>query len=118
MYWQPVVRCKNADCPTPSAARIRLPYSNAPMSTEAQPNWPAADWKLRLICRDCDHWYIYGKNDVEWMKVTMPLVEQGGLTFWSNAIECGEPGCNSKTSWHVLDNAGLSDVEIQEFVLR
>src|SRR5277367_2045177 len=53
MYLQPVVRCKNPDCPTPSAVRIRLPYPNPPKSGENPPEWPQANWKIRLICRDC-----------------------------------------------------------------
>ena len=118
MYWQPVVRCKNPDCPTPSAARIRLPYPDPPMVTSDQPMWPADGWKLHLICRDCDHWYIYGKNDIQWAKVTLPLADQSGFTFWSVDIECGEPGCTSRTQWHVLDNSGMSEIEVGEFVLR
>src|SRR5437899_6575175 len=66
MYWQPVIRCKNPDCPTPSAARIRLPYADPPASSSAQPNWPSQGWQARIICRECDHWYIYQKADVEW----------------------------------------------------
>ncbi|HVI10153.1 MAG TPA: hypothetical protein VND65_17825 [Candidatus Binatia bacterium] len=118
MYLLPVVRCKNPDCPTPSAARIRLAYPNPPRSGEAQPNWPAEGWKLRLICRDCDHWYIYEKGDVQWAPYTSPLADQSGVDFVCAELECAEPGCNSKTRWCVLDNSQMSEEETFEFVLR
>ncbi len=66
MYLQPVVRCKNPDCPMPSAARIRLPYPNPPKTGATPPDWPQDGWRLRLICRECDHWYVYEKDDVLW----------------------------------------------------
>jgi len=118
MYWQPVVRCKNPDCPTPSAARIRLPYHDPPTTAESQPNWPPDGWQSRIICRECDHWYVYQKPDIQWATVTAPLADQGNLNFWRVELECGEPGCQSRTQWHVLDNIDLSETEISEFVLR
>lgn len=118
MYLQPVVRCKNSDCPTPSAARIRLPYLNPPKSSDAVPDWPQPGWQLRLICRECDHWYIYEKNDVQWAKYSSPLGQHSGLDFQCIELECAEPGCGSRTKWHVLDNSQLSETELQEFVLR
>ena len=54
MYLQPVVRCKNRDCPMPSAARIRLPYPNPPATGENPPAWPQDAWQLRMICRECE----------------------------------------------------------------
>jgi len=118
MYLQPVVRCKNPDCPTPSAVRIRLPYPNPPKTGDATPDWPQQEWKLRLICRDCDHWYIYEKNDVQWAPYTHPLAEQANLDFWRTELECGEANCGSHTHWHVLDNSQMSEIEMLEFVLR
>jgi hypothetical protein len=118
MYWQPVVRCKNPDCPAPSQARIRLPYPDPPASTTNQPHWPPEGWQARIICRECDHWYIYQKADVQWATVTVPLADQGNLHFWCVELECGEPGCPSRTKWHVLDNTDMSETEINEFVLR
>jgi hypothetical protein len=118
MYWQPVVRCKNSDCPTPPAARIRLPYPDPPRSTTNPPNWPPEGWQSRIICRDCDHWYVYQKADVQWATVTEPLTEQANVNFWSVELECGEPGCQSRTQWHVLDNSAMSESEITEFTLR
>ena len=118
MYLQPVVRCKNPDCPTPSAARIRLPYPNPPRSTESAPNWPQDGWQLRIICRDCDHWYIYEKQDVQWAPYTSPLADQSGLDFTCAELGCGEPGCKSRTKWCVLDNSQMSESEMLEFVLR
>jgi hypothetical protein len=118
MYWQPVVRCKNSECPAPSAARIRLPYPDAPATSALQPNWPPEGWQARIICRDCDHWFIYQKADVQWATYTVPLGEQGNLNFWSVELECAEPGCKSRTKWNVLDNSGMSETEISEFVGR
>ena len=118
MYLQPVVRCKNPDCTTPSATRIRLPYPNPPRSTAPPPDWPQHGWQLRLICRDCDHWYVYEKKDVQWAPFSYPLADHSGLDFWSVELECGEPNCKSRTRWHVLDNSQLSESELQEFVLR
>jgi hypothetical protein len=118
MYLQPVVRCKNPDCPTPSAARIRLPYPNAPMSTDSAPDWPAEDWQLRLICGGCDHWYVYEKGDVQWAPFTRPLEEETRFEFQRASLKCGEPGCDSLTHWHVLDSNQMSEQEMLEFVLR
>jgi hypothetical protein len=118
MYLQPVVKCKNPDCPLPTATRIRLPYPNPPRSGESVPNWPAEGWQLRLICRECDHWYVYDINDVQWTPFTNVLADQPGLDFWRVDLECAEPGCTSRTHWHVLDNSQMSETELQEFVLR
>ena len=118
MYLQPVVRCKNPDCPTPSAARIRLPYPNPPKTGTNPPDWPQDGWQLRLICRECDHWYIYETKDVQWAPYTSPLEDQSGVDFLCAELECGEPGCNSRTRWHVLDNSQMSESEAMEFVLR
>jgi hypothetical protein len=118
MYLQPVVKCKNPDCPLPSAARIRLPYPNPPRSGETVPSWPQDGWRLRLICRECDHWYVYEEKDIEWAPFTNPLAEHSGLHFWRAELECGEPDCHSRTQWHVLDNSQMSETELLEFVLR
>jgi hypothetical protein len=118
MYLQPVVRCKNPDCPLPSASRIRLPYPDPPMADHAAPDWPKAGWQMRLICRECDHWYIYEKKDVEWAPFTRPLAEQTRLDFLCADLECGEPNCKSRTKWYVLDNSQMSESETLEFVLR
>ena len=52
------------------------------------------------------------------MTVSVPLAEQWNLSFWCVEMECAEPGCQSRTKWHVLDNSDMSETEIQEFVLR
>jgi hypothetical protein len=118
MYLQPVVRCKNPDCTTPSAARIRLPYPNPPKTGATPPAWPPEGWQLRLICRECDHWYVYEKGDVQWAPYSSPLEEYSGLDFQCVELECAEPNCASRTRWHVLDNSQLSETELLEFVLR
>ena len=118
MYLQPVVRCKNPDCPTPSAARIRLPYADPPETGANPPDWPADGWKLRLICRECDHWYIYEKKDVQWAPYTRPLEDESRFDFLCAELRCGEPECKSRTRWHVLDNSQMSERETIEFVLR
>ncbi len=118
MYLQPVVRCKNPDCPIPSAARIRLPYPDPPKTGATAPNWPQDGWRLRLICRDCDRWYVYEKNDVMWASYSSPLADASDVEFQCIELECGEPSCGSRTRWHVLDNSQLSETELVEFVLR
>jgi hypothetical protein len=118
MYLQPVVRCKNPDCPLPTAARIRLPFPNPPAAGEGAPEWPQDDWQLRLICRECDHWYIYEEKDIQWAPYTRPLQEETRVDFLSAELECGEPGCHSRTQWNVLDNSQMSEIEMVEFVLR
>lgn len=118
MYLQPVVRCKNPDCPMPSLSRIRLPYPDPPRAGANPPNWPPDGWQLRLICRECDHWYVYQKKDVHWAPYSEPLAEQSGLDFVCTELECGEPGCDSRTRWHVLDNSQLSESDMLDFVLR
>jgi hypothetical protein len=118
MFLQPVVRCKNSDCPTPSATRIRLPYPNPSATGANPPDWPQDGWQLRLICRECDHWYIYEKKDVQWTPYTSPLEDETRFDFLCAALECGEPGCESRTRWHVLDNSQMSESETLEFVLR
>lgn len=118
MYLQPVVRCKNPDCPTPSAGRIRLPYPDPPASGAAAPDWPSQSWQCRLICTACDHWYLYGKSDIQWATFTRPLSEESRVDFVCAEIECAEPGCGSQTKWHILDNNQMSESETLEFVLR
>ncbi|MGD0986675.1 MAG: hypothetical protein ABR874_02620 [Candidatus Sulfotelmatobacter sp.] len=112
------MRCKNPDCPTPSAARIRLPYPNPPASGEAPPDWPPEGWRVRLICGGCDHWYIYEKSDIQWAPYTRPLSEETRVDFLCAELECGEPGCGSRTKWCVLDSNQMSESEALEFVLR
>ncbi len=118
MYLQPVVRCKNSDCPTPSAARTRLPYPNPPKTGATAPDWPPDGWQLRLICRECDHWYVYEKQDIQWAPYSSPLANDSGVDFQCIELECAEPNCGSRTRWHVLDNSQLSETELLEFVLR
>jgi len=118
MYWQPVVRCKNPDCPTSSAARIRLPYPKPPKTDAKAPKWPKEGWQARLICRDCDHWYVYEAGDVQWAPYTSPLADQSNLDFMCAELTCAEAGCKSKTRWYVLDNSQMSESELFEFVLR
>jgi len=102
----------------PSAARIRLPYPNPPATGENPPAWPQDAWQLRLICRECDHWYIYDQKDIQWAPYTRPLEEETRVDFLCVELECGEPGCGSRTRWHVLDNSQMSEIEALEFVLR
>ncbi|MGA7399806.1 MAG: hypothetical protein WCC99_23650 [Candidatus Sulfotelmatobacter sp.] len=102
----------------PAAARIRLPYPNPPAAGETLPDWPQESWQLRLICRECDHWHIYDKRGVEWAPYTRPLAEETRVDFLCTELECGEPGCGSRTRWHVLDNSQMSETETLEFVLR
>jgi len=118
MISQPVVKCQNPDCPMPTAARIRLPYPNPPGTGEPLPNWPPDGWQLRLICRECDHWYVYEKKDVQWASFSSPLSDYSGLDFWCVELECGEPDCKSRTQWHVLDNSQMSESELLQFTLR
>jgi hypothetical protein len=118
MYLQPVVQCKNPDCPMPTAARIRLPYPDPPETGGHSPDWPQPGWSLRLICRECDHWYVYDKKDVQWAPYTRPLAEETRVDFLCAELECGEAGCGSRTRWHVLDNNQMSETETLEFVLR
>jgi len=114
MYWQPVLKCKNPDCPRPAASPIRLPYQNAPNSTEPKPDWPGAEWRLTLTCRDCDHWYAYEKKDVEWASFLHPA----DVAIWRLELQCSEPGCQSQIHWHLLDDGGMSEEELFEFILR
>jgi hypothetical protein len=102
----------------PSAARIRLPYPNPPATGENPPAWPQDAWQLRLICRECDHWYLYDQKDIQWAPYTRPLEEETRVDFLCVELECGEPGCGSRTRWHVLDNSQMSEIEALEFVLR
>jgi hypothetical protein len=102
----------------PSLSRIRLPFPDPPRAGANSPNWPADNWQLRLICRDCDHWYVYEKKDVQWAPYSSPLSEQSNLDFVYAELKCGEPGCKSRTRWHVLDNSQMSESETLEFVLR
>jgi hypothetical protein len=117
MHLQPVLRCKNPDCPLPAAAPIRLPYSNPTKMGEQPPNWPSEGWQLRLICHGCDHWYVYEKQDVEW-KDLMHVWADIGLDFWCVELQCGEPNCDSCTKWYATDANALSESEIIEFVMR
>lgn len=73
---------------------------------------------MRLICRECDHWYVYEKKDVQWAPFSSPLADYDGLDFQCVELECAEPNCQSRTRWHVLDNSQLSETELLEFVLR
>jgi len=118
MYLQPVVKCKNPDCPMPSAARIRLPFPKPPQAGANPPAWPPEGWQLRLICNACDHWYVYEKGDVQWAPYTRPLEEETRVAFLCADLECGEAGCQSRTRWYVLDNSQMSEPEMVEFVLR
>ncbi len=116
MYLQPTLQCKNPECPRPSVAPTRLPYPNPPKAGEPQPNWPQGGWQLRLTCRDCDHWYVYGETDVAWVESINP--DLAGVDLWCVELQCSEPGCASCTKWHVLDDGALSESEILEFVMR
>jgi len=55
---------------------------------------------------------------LQWAKYSSPLAEHSGLDFQCIELECAEPGCGSRTRWHVLDNSQLSETELLEFVLR
>jgi hypothetical protein len=113
---------------SPKVQESRLPssYGNAHSPALSQPaplwrkssNWPQDGWQLRLICRECDHWYIYEKKDVQWAPYTRPLAEETRVDFLCAELECAEPGCGLRTRWHVLDNSQMSETELLEFVLR
>src|SRR5262249_5180023 len=117
MYLQPVLRCKNPDCPLPAAAPLRLPYLNPPMAGDKTPNWPADNWEARVICHGCDHWYLYKKSDIAWAPFTHTSNE-AGLDWWQVDQACGEPGCDSVTSWYFINTLGLAEQEVMEFVMR
>ena len=53
-----------------------------------------------------------------WAPYSSPLKDQSGVDFLCAELECGEPGCTSRTRWHVLDNSQMSESETLEFVLR
>jgi hypothetical protein len=55
---------------------------------------------------------------VQWAPYTRPLEEETRFDFLCAELECGEPGCQSRTRWHVLDNSQMSESETLEFVLR
>ena len=112
MYLQPILQCKNHDCP--SVAPIRLPYANPPKADEQPPSWPPDGWQLTLICRDCDHSYTYEKKDVGWANALNPA----DVAMWCVELQCNEPDCGSRTKWHLLDDGGMSENEIFEFIMR
>src|SRR5258708_35380107 len=66
----------------------------------------------------CGHGYVYEHDDVPWGPFSSRLAEYRGLDFQCVELECAEPGCKSRTRWHVLDNSQLSESELFEFVLR
>jgi hypothetical protein len=55
---------------------------------------------------------------VQWAPFTRPLSEETRVDFVCAELECAEPGCKSRTKWHVLDNNQMSESETVEFVLR
>jgi len=55
---------------------------------------------------------------VQWAPYTRTLEEEIRFDFLRAELECGEPGCQSRTRWHVLDNSQMSESEALEFVLR
>ena len=55
---------------------------------------------------------------MQWAPYTRPLEEETRFDFLRAELECGEPGCQSHTHWHVLDNSQMSESEALEFVLR
>src|SRR5437588_608086 len=117
MYLQPVVRCKNPDCPMPSAARIRLPYPNPPKTGATPPNWPQDGWQLRLICRECDHWYVYGKEDVMWAPYSSALADHSGLDFECIELECAEPGCGFNSASNCSIRSSFSSAASRSSIL-
>lgn len=91
-YWQPVAQCKNPDCF--SGKPIFLPFPNLPTISEAQPEWPADDWKPFLICMHCGLGYTYSKDDVEWSGANNKhgLREHHLLQFVE--LACAGQGCD------------------------
>lgn len=91
-YWQPVAQCKNPDCF--SGKPIFLPFPNLPTISEAQPEWPADDWKPFLICMHCGLGYTYSKDDVEWSGANNKhgLREHHLLQFVE--LDCAGQGCD------------------------
>ena len=90
-YWQPVVQCKNPECF--SGKPTFLPFPNLPTMGEAQPEWPADDWKPFLICMHCGLGHTYSKEDVEWSGANNKhgLREHHSIQFVE--LPCAEKNC-------------------------
>lgn len=114
MYLQPVLRCKNRECLRSRLAPISVPYANPPGADENPPAWPPEGWQIILTCDKCDHWYVYKKEDIEWASIATPP----DLAMWFVELQCNEPKCESRIKWHVLDDGGMSENEIVEFIKR
>ena len=114
MYLEPILRCKNSACLRSGMAPIRVPYTNPPKADEQPPAWPPEEWQLILTCSKCGHWYVYQRKDIEWTRVVSPT----DLAMWSVELQCNELNCESRTKWHVLDDAAMSEDEIVGFIKR
>ena len=98
-YWQPVVQCKNPDCffgkPT------LLPFPGLPTMSEAQPDWPADDWKPYLICMHCGTGHIYSRPDVEWTGANNKNGLREHHQIQLVELPCADKTCNHPVKVHL-----------------
>lgn len=116
MSISPFLCCKNQDCHCHrNTVPIRLPYPNLPDTTEGQPSWPTASWRINFACPSCGHVSPYTAQDVQWQTSSMSVPGQP-QTHRKDCVEiqfvCGEPDCRTPVSFHTLVRAGTTTLEL------
>jgi hypothetical protein len=98
-YWQPIVRCKTANClhgkPT------FLPFPDLPEVTNTRPDWPPDDWRPFLICKHCGKGYSYSKTDVEWGNSSNKNGLPDNNSVLYIGLKCAEEDCDSPVTVYV-----------------
>jgi hypothetical protein len=110
------IRCKNEKCDCHEQPTF-LPFSSPVEMYEGQRRWPKEFLDVRVVCRECRHWYKYlGREFDIQMVLEADLPIYLGPAVWYVLIKCAEPDCGPPSKWYVADDTGLSLDDILRLV--
>ena|ERR1039457_6828566 len=117
IHGEPVVFCKNRECPEPPPNYIRLPITNPPRTNERQETTPLDNRKINYICRTCHHLSVFGKDDVHWLHTLDKVQDLAAphTALWRIRYRCGVQSCGEPVEVFVSAESNYSNDDVLSF---
>lgn len=120
VHGEPVVFCKNPECPEPLPNHVRLPLRNPPRIGEHRETTPLDNRNINYICRTCGQLSVFGKDDVRWLPTidTEQDLSVPYTALWKIRYVCGVENCGDRVEVFVYAESDYKDDDVVSFLLH
>ena len=116
-HGEPVIFCKNPDCPEPPPNYVRLPSANPPRIGERRETTPLDEKQINYICRTCHHLSVLGKDDVRWIETIDKVQDLAAphTALWKIRYRCGVRNCGDRVEVFVSAESNYRRDDVESF---